>query len=578
MDGSTLSSDRTRIFIQCSDSIWPSEEGIEHFLAVKNLSNQTMNSNGMTIDAAGGASIFPVRNGIVTVTGKRKNDEVAVPLRYDQRVDNGDGTYTFTNLRKPDLTAWANSDDFKIGPDDLVVLNTLDNQNIWVTATGYAGPESVSYELTQTAYVSEGTRKPKGRITHDDPHNPITSDPSKNPLEVTDEGIILGGGEYYAFGALWYSGTKRDINLQCIDGECDLGTGIRIFFTLQFEQKNADGFVYVLPSAETNDNDSVGGDSSMGELLAYAGDSRVYPGTNGTYDTSISRWVDPERNGIQPPKIGVEFDTYLNAWGGSCICSTDSGKVDGTRIDPNKDHIAYVYWGNDTGGFGSCYDFDCKHQHDGGGTYSTTEGEKTYDDNMHGKDASTPNGLNLGGSANVFTTSNINQQWYQVQSGYRYAVRIELHRALRSEDDTTSTNFGKYGYQVKTWVYRFSEAVDWETIKDKYLYYNYTDTAVSNEAYLIADLNRDLTSDDFDSTLCSSDRLPCPVLTQEFWLDTDLHDALETTLLGFVQGTGAATQIATVHDYEVKWRSPSDDTAICTYPLPSGAPAICTSP
>ncbi len=549
-------------------------------LACLPAKQMNVSGDGFDIEVRACGVIFPPRNGLVQIYTESKGKLTPCTFTYDLRKKNSSGTYTMTNMKVvdegPGSNKWpACAGTIKTKDSTGVRLSSMANQNITLTATGYSGPERVTRELGANTIAKEGTRKPKDSITHDDEHHLVTSDPSKFPIKKDYRGIILGGGEHYAFGAYWYKGSKRGINLYCIDGECELGTGMRIFFTVQFQQKDADGFVYALPSGALNTYESIGGDSAMGEMLAYAGDSRVYTNADGTYSEFIQKWVDPERNGLQPPKIGIEFDTYKNAWGGSCVCNKSSGKVDGTRNDPNRDHIAYVFWGDDTGGSGCTHGFDCKDQVSTTGQSATPEGLNTYDDNMHGPNSSTPNGLNLGGLSNVFTATNDMQKWYTTYSSgstTRYAVRIELHRAIRPDEDPASPHVGKYGYKVKTWVYDV-HAPDWRPIQEKYRNYNYSDASLIDNN-LIADLNRDFTNDAFDS-FCASSKISCPVLVQSFWLETSLHQLLDTILLGFTQGTGAATQIASIYDYEVKFRSPSDMSEICSYPLKAGAPTVC---
>lgn len=556
-------------------------------LACIPVKQMSVSGDGFDIEVRACGVIFPPRNGLVQIYTESKGKLTPCTFTYDLRKKNSSGTYTLTNMKVvdegPGSNKWpACAGTIKAKDSTGVRLSSMANQNITLTATGYSGPERVTRELAANTIAKEGTRKPKGRITHDDDHHLVTSDESKEPIKKTSEGIELGRNVKYAFGGLWYKGTKRDINIYCIDGECELGTGMRIFFTVQFTKRQADGFVYALPSGALNTYNSIGGDSAMGELLAYAGDSRVYPSADGSYSEFIQKWVDPERNGIQPPKIGTEFDTARNYNGGNYVCAVSSGQWDNTRIDPDlggstqDNHIAYVFWGDDTGGSGCTHGFDCKDQVSTTGQSATLEGLNTYDDNMHGRDSSTPNGLNLGGASNVFTATNDMQKWFTVQSTgstRRYAVRIEVHRAIRPDDDPVSPHVGTYGYKVKTWVYRF-DGIDWKTIKNAYHVYNYSNPYLTNDNFLIADLNRDLTTGAFDS-YCAAGKISCPVLVQSFWLETSLHELLNTILLGFTQGTGASTQFATIHDYEVKFRSPSDMSEICSYPLKADALTLC---
>ncbi len=538
--GSSMNADKTRIFLTLQDSLWPDISGRVYFLAVqvKTGSQTVKEGDNLTVNAGG--VIFPENNGIITV---KSHDYL-----YEERLDNGDGTYTFTNLSKPPdsdgnsqswESGWApeNGDDLKnLGNGDFVVLNSLNNLNLWATATGISGSEQVEKSITQSFFVAEDTRKKKDAITHALDHTVVTSDTGTNPVELTgDPGVNLGAGVYYTFGAVWYSGTDHGVNLFCIDGECDFGLGLRSFFTVEFDIKNADGFVFTIMNGEDNSTTDVGGDSELGELMAYAGDSRVYKNNPEDPSKPIDTWVDPDRNGIQPPKFGVEFDTYRNAYQ-SCICSSDTSTPAGTRLDPTTDpreHIGFVFWGDDLES-GCSHGFNCRKENSS--LYSYTEdGLKTYDDNKHNS------GLNSD-TDEVFQASSDVQKWYTISNTYEYAVRIEMHRSLDAVDDAADANYGKYEYTNKVWVNRCSQLTNCAEFVnvDKTLWDlegDYEINSVDNPGYPYL----------------------YPVLEKTFYLGQADHDKMNTILIGFTEGTGAATQVAKIRNYRTVFRAGGDD-------------------
>ncbi|OPY00925.1 MAG: hypothetical protein A4E60_02019 [Syntrophorhabdus sp. PtaB.Bin047] len=149
-------------------------------------------------------------------------------------------------------------------------------------------------------------------------------------------GIIhLGLQTQNTAGAVWYGGDSTAG--KCVNGVCDFGSGFRAYFVFQYAPgSTGDGFTFAITSGKDNNNtaSSIGGDSEMGELMAYGGDSRSY---SGGYITSF---VDGAGKGLRPPKFAVEFDIYPNTTGCTDSCSG--------RCDPAiEQHMAYVFWGDD---------------------------------------------------------------------------------------------------------------------------------------------------------------------------------------------------------------------------------------
>ena len=109
-----------------------------------------------------------------------------------------------------------------------------------------------------------------------------------------------------------------------------------------------------------NTVNSVGGDFELSELLGYAGDSRL--------NAAGTSFLDGIGEGLEPPKMAVEFDTRTNN-DTLAYCSSASTADTDTRNDPfanNRDAVQFVYWG------GKKLDIPCR------------DDSPTYDDNRHG--------------------------------------------------------------------------------------------------------------------------------------------------------------------------------------------------
>ena len=136
-------------------------------------------------------------------------------------------------------------------------------------------------------------------------------------VDTDADTLNIGGGvtpgANAEFGAGWYDASKSigGDNDFCQVGACEFRRGIRAFFVLEFNfQRQGDGLTFSLIGAGDDLNNpintvnSVGGDSELSELLGYAGDSRLNAG--GT------SFLDGTGEGLEPPKMAVEFDTRTN--------------------------------------------------------------------------------------------------------------------------------------------------------------------------------------------------------------------------------------------------------------------------
>ncbi|HNT30123.1 MAG TPA: hypothetical protein PKL83_04195 [bacterium] len=163
---------------------------------------------------------------------------------------------------------------------------------------------------------------------------PVESQAGRS-ITVGPTGLIrLGQGVSNASGAVWYGGNSAAGN--CVNGACDFGSGFRVYFVFQFAPgSTGDGFTFAITNGANNTANSIGGDSNMGELMAYGGDSRSY---SGGY---INSFVDGLGNGLRPPKFAVEFDIYPNTSCPANSCGSNN------RCDLSNEHMAYVFWGDD---------------------------------------------------------------------------------------------------------------------------------------------------------------------------------------------------------------------------------------
>ncbi len=281
--------------------------------------------------------------------------------------------------------------------------------NLWmeveITGTVHKGTANEANYVLDRSFQPED----QGAITFADNWEDFKAiTPSNNTTPITkndDKTFTIGNNQNYAFGAFYYMGTKR-LNWgdnECTTGECQFKRGFRLFFVSDYETSNADGIVFTWFNAQadagsyhgndcedyyaffnsgvscssfTDSNNpiyvsvynacsdssnctlyaSVGGDSQHGEMIGYAGDGRYYQSYNSSGYSTLKGWLDPEQNGIQPPKMGIEFDNFYNSASSICNRGVVAPPQSGTRNDPgssgNASHVAYVFGpsGNSVGG------------------------------------------------------------------------------------------------------------------------------------------------------------------------------------------------------------------------------------
>jgi len=321
----------------------------------------------------------------------------------------------------------------------------------------------------------------------------------------------LGGGESNKFGALWYSGGAVQGN--CYNGKCDFGPGFRAFFIFQFASgSTGDGFTFAIFNGDgvdangvKNDINSVGGDSGRGELLGYAGDSRI--------DSAGTSFLDLKGGrGLQPPKFAVEFDAYAN-YGSSNVCSFGSRR-DGTD---DRNHIAYVFWGYNTNS--AC---------------TSTIGKNTYDDNRHNagtadgptepRNSSRPTDDDDSSYFNASTLWPAQTNWLLSNLPTNiYAFRIEVTRA-----STKNTN-NNYLYSINSWIKQciISDCSDVITT-----YSGYDNTKIAYDISQPADL---------------------PNLTRTIELSQTLHSYFNTFYFGWTAASGGATENVLLSNFKMNF-------------------------
>lgn len=305
-------------------------------------------------------------------------------------------------------------------------------------------------------------------------------------LDGDGQFATFGNNLYGSYGCLWYEGNVNP----CSEGNCTFGTGLRAYFDVTFSRSSqGDGITFGVRSMETNVLGDCGGDSSRGEYLGYSG-----PGNSGV--------------GIRPPKMAVEFDIYRNGNNNACA-------VGSRRDDNNYDHVAAVYWGQNS-------------------LYCSGAAPNTRDDNRHGAGSGLPDEPknpenwmdNQSGLDGYYYRSTTNtNHWLDdgIQIGGNWnataAVRVEIHRA-----DTPDQN-GNFLYTIMAWVRQQDQTIpaEYDNVEqDLKVRPDMIDTVVLNPAW---------------------------------------HSLLDHISFGWTEGTGAATQIAKVAGFKLMFRDGNDDTS-----------------
>lgn len=432
-----------------------------------------------------------------------------------------------------------------------------------VQGTVHSGTRYEANYIIDDTFLRESQRAITFREDFDDfggdDGDPITSN-SPVITKNNDNTFTIGSNVNYSFGAMYYTGTKS-LNYgsnTCVEGVCEVKYGFRMFFVSTYEKNDADGLVFTwfnslynfIAAADSGDGKAkyaVGGSSELGEMMGYAGDGRVYSGSNGTYGTGeIEKWVVPELNsGIQVPKMGVEFDNYANTGTGS-ICSDEHAQPSTSqRADTSTDHIAYVFWGNETdsgldcaywwkqvGSYYHKYWIPYKDSTDNiGATYA---GAYSFDDNRHG----TGNNPSNSDSAGYWET---NFTW----TDRPFAFRLEVERDIDTGE-----------YTLTSWLRQC--AVPGAGEEPCTEYFQYDEAFPDNDDIYFSDTSRFLCDggSDFVTGKCSN--FNTPILKKSITLTAAQHAAMEDIIFGFTTATGGSTQIATFSEFIFQFIKSSD--------------------
>jgi hypothetical protein len=409
------------------------------------------------------------------------------------------------------IFTFANGDKFQL----VISGNNITSTGIVNEGTPFEARKTIS--ITKTGFSS----RPDVSFPKDiQAFAPVQSQAGFITTDTSAARVNLGNSKTGSFGTVWYSGSDTEGN--CQNGKCDFGAGFRAFFVFQFAAgSTGDGFTFAFFNGDgvdvngvKNGINSVGGDSGRGELLGYAGDSRI--------DSAGTIFLDGKGGrGIQPPKVAVEFDSYSNCCDsppcGSCknnVCSTNS------RYDGDYNHMAYVFWGDNTTFCG------------------TTVGKNTYDDNKHGAGtggATDPqNARSYRNTGGIDSTSYFNGTLYGWASSWLltnaptniYAIRIEVTRST-----TQNIVTGNYDYTINSWMKQCSVSdISCPTYDD-----------LSDFANTKIDYNN----------LAPADT---PTLNRAFALSPTFHQNFGSFYFGWTAATGGATQNVTLNRFRMNFR------------------------
>jgi type II secretory pathway pseudopilin PulG len=317
----------------------------EIFLAFFDSNTVSQNiTQGGDLDLPGSnaiAQILPARNGSFRV--------------YNENNDIMDYTYlekvpAVVDPGNPPTTITLSGVDHQDPNDESVFPFSIDgnseiyfgrNLAVFTTATSGAGTTASTKTIGEYTDVGLDGGFSTGKDTisfEDDIADFIPTMNDSTPGDTSDDPIVidtvqktvqLGRGLADRFGSVWYKGDSDIAN--CIEGNCFLGRGIRAYLEFEFDDTDSsadstdhgDGFSFALISSATYTDGDTG---EGGEYLGYAG---------------AGSGIGLTGNGLQPPKMAVEIDTFPNSGSGD-VCGNNSRRDDG-----NANHTAVVYWGEE---------------------------------------------------------------------------------------------------------------------------------------------------------------------------------------------------------------------------------------
>jgi len=333
--------------------------------AVKPTQNWTIadGGNGNLYVAPEALGLFPMFDGAIRI---RRND-----LFYEQRIfDPINNRVELTNI----VTKTSESSlPMDVTTSDFVILS---EKNFNVIPTGksgdveYGGDYAFGKNISWVPYRIL-SRRPD--ITADDLTSNLSEQESTATFFSVDQNLdelYIGGGGSDRFGSAFFNETLAIGGEQdyCQQGACLFALGVRAFFLLEFSGQG-EGITFTLTNAATNNETSSGGDFELSELMGYAGDSRTLAGFLATA---------PEDQGLDPPKIAVEFDTRTNNRIDDpppdyCVGLNVETNLRNDPLTVNKDAVQYVFWGRE-----NFLDIPCRGN------------SPLYDDNRHDADGEQP--------------------------------------------------------------------------------------------------------------------------------------------------------------------------------------------
>ncbi len=526
----------------------------EHFyLSATAPTSQTVSSGGsLTIGPAG--ELFPTENGVISING--------MEYVFEDKIDAGGGNFQLTNLRGTSNNTGQTPFPISITagnpvPDlnTKIVNNSAYNQNVLIQATGTAGlgggqADRLMTRQTLVANNSFMNLNPDISFEDDMPDfmDPIVTDPDAIVPNETEKQIDIGHMDYTEFGAIWYDGDKYSENVGdpnsvggCVDGECNFYHGLRIFFTFEYNQASrADGFTFTVMNAFNNDRQSVGGHWQHGEMMGYAGPSLMQSGA----------CLDDNRcEGIEPPKMGVEFDNWFNTRHHTNYCSSNTrwdATEDLVTTDTGEDTVQFVFWGDDL---------------NEPSVNSMLCGHESYDDNAHNVPRSLfPSEWGDGGAPTAATSNSPGRSrdsndylsmddfsadygdisWIGNHNWFNYgfwAGRLEIHR----DHNQTNAN-GNYNYLLKFWLRPCYDEED-----------NGTQTPAANCTNVRGTF--------FENTRFNYEpynHLSTEYLNRTVELTPTHHEQFNRMLFGWTEATGGATQSAVFRDFQLSFIRPGD--------------------
>jgi hypothetical protein len=411
-------------------------------------------------------------------------------------VSNLDGAYNLGDLRQFILTtSFVSGNKYKIVSQGVSSVPGVAKQSNYVMSVekDYT-PIMPEPNLGDFNFVNPSNRPDYAMYadvqTRDIPESLDTAD-------IKPKNITVGKDYRYGFGNVWFAGTNTGYSKK---GVSVFGDGFRIFFTFKFATNVGDGFVVSVLNPEQNSYLSSGGDSAEGGLLGYAGDSRVYDPVTGGFTSTISEYVDKSGfpKGLNPPKFGVEIDTYSNkggTWNTSDTtpsCQNDNGLMNDSSFDGISDHVAIVYWGTN----GPYYRKTCY------GPGSSFEGNiKRYSDVRHGS------------GSNADDASWWKLQYMDFQAGRTYFFRMDV---VKSGSSIT----------VKSWVGTCSgDDLNSSCRKQVYASKGFSDT-----------------QRDFSGSYTKLNRLDYVYVEDTHTYTASEEKAFSNFMWGFTSGSGVATQ------------------------------------